>query len=113
MVLPRVIGIGNALEWALTGRVFTAQEALACGLVSKVVEPSEVLPRARALALEMAQNSAPVSLALTRQLLWSMTAANHPMDAHRLESKAYHWLGQQRDAGEGISAFWKKAAHFL
>jgi enoyl-CoA hydratase/carnithine racemase len=91
--LPRVIGIGNALEWALTGRVFTAQEALACGLVSKVVEPSEVLPRARALALEMAQNSAPVSLALTRQLLWSMTAANHPMEAHRLESKAYHCWG--------------------
>ncbi|NLO21244.1 MAG: crotonase/enoyl-CoA hydratase family protein [Syntrophomonadaceae bacterium] len=106
--LPRVIGIGNALEWALTGKVFTAQEALACGLVSRVVEPSEVLPAARDIALEMVRNSAPVSLALTRQLLWSMTAANHPMEAHRLESKAYHWLGQQRDAGEGISAFLEK-----
>ncbi len=106
--LPRIIGISNALEWALTGKVFTAQEALSCGLVSRVVEPSEVLPVARAIALEIAQNSAPVSLALTRQLLWSMTAAHHPMEAHRMESKCYHWLGQQRDAGEGIAAFLEK-----
>ncbi len=106
--LSRIIGVGNALEWALTGRIFSAQEALNCGLVSKVVEPEEVVTTARAIALEIARNVAPVSAALTRQLIWSMVGAEHPMAAHRVESKCFHWLGQRPDAAEGISAFLEK-----
>ncbi|KUG03997.1 enoyl-coa hydratase [hydrocarbon metagenome] len=106
--LPRVIGVGNALEWALTGKVFSAQEALSCGLVSKVVEPEDVVPTARAIALEISRNVAPVSAALTRQLIWSMVGADHPMAAHRVESKCFHYLGQRADAKEGISAFLEK-----
>ncbi len=106
--LSRIMGIGNALEWALTGKVFSAQEALDCGLVSKVVEPEEVVPTARAIALEIARNSAPVSAALIRQLIWTMSGADHPMEAHRIESKCFHWIGQQPDAAEGITAFLEK-----
>ncbi|MGE5381399.1 MAG: crotonase/enoyl-CoA hydratase family protein [Methylocystaceae bacterium] len=107
-ILPRIVGISQALEWAMTGRVFSAQEAFDKGLVSKVVPPEEVLPAARAIALEIAQNSAPVSVALTRQLLWTMLGADHPIEAHRLESKGFHWLGQRADSREGINAFLEK-----
>jgi enoyl-CoA hydratase/carnithine racemase len=76
--------------------------------VNKIVAPEEVLPTARAIALDIAQNTAPVSVALTRQLMWSMLGASHPMEAHRVESKGYHWLGQQPDAAEGVMAFLEK-----
>ncbi|NLB18860.1 MAG: crotonase/enoyl-CoA hydratase family protein [Syntrophomonadaceae bacterium] len=106
--LPRVVGIGQALEWGLTGRVFSAQEALERRLVSKLVDPEEVVPIARAMALEIADNTAPVSIALMRQLMWTMLGANHPMEAHRIESKGYHWIGQQPDAAEGVTSFLEK-----
>jgi enoyl-CoA hydratase/carnithine racemase len=106
--LPRVVGINQALEWALTGRVFSAQEALAGRLVTRVVAPEELIPTARAIALEIAQNCAPVPVALTRQLLWNMSGAEHPMDAHRAESRMFHWIGQQPDAAEAIAAFLEK-----
>jgi len=106
--LPRVVGIGKAVEWALSGRLFSGQEALASGLVSQLVAPEEVLPTARAMALEIAQNTAPVSAALVRQMMWSMLGADHPMEAHRIESKGFHWAGQQPDAAEGIAAFLEK-----
>ncbi|MBP8819484.1 MAG: enoyl-CoA hydratase/isomerase family protein [Syntrophomonadaceae bacterium] len=107
-ILPRIVGISQALEWAMTGRVFSSQEAFAKGLLTKVVAPEEVLSAARDIALEIAQNSAPVSVALTRQLLWTMLGADHPMAAHRIESKGFHWAGQQPDAQEGITAFLEK-----
>lgn len=106
--LPRVVGMSQALEWGLTGRVFSAQEAFDGRLVSKVVAPEEVIPTARAIALDIAQNTAPVSVALVRQLMWQMSGADHPMEAHRVESKGYHWLGQQPDAAEGVTAFLEK-----
>ncbi|MGI6550810.1 MAG: crotonase/enoyl-CoA hydratase family protein [Syntrophomonadales bacterium] len=106
--LPRIVGIGQALEWGLTGRIFSAAEAYERRLVNKIVAPEEVLPTARAIALDIAQNTAPVSVALTRQLMWSMLGASHPMEAHRVESKGYHWLGQQPDAAEGVMAFLEK-----
>jgi len=106
--LPRIVGMGQALEWALSGRVFTAQEAFAGGLLNKLVAPEEVIPTARAIALEIAQNTAPVSVALTRQLIWTMVGTSHPMEAHRIESKCFHWIGQQPDVQEGINAFLEK-----
>lgn len=106
--LPRVVGIAKALEWVSTGRVFSADEALAAGLVSRVVSPQEVLTVARELALEIAQSTAPVSVALARQLLWRMLGADHPMESHKIESKLLHWLGQQPDAAEGINSFLDK-----
>ncbi|NLV22509.1 MAG: crotonase/enoyl-CoA hydratase family protein [Syntrophomonadaceae bacterium] len=106
--LSKVLGIGRALEWALTGRVFTAQEAYEGGLLNYVVEPEELLPKAREIAREIAENTAPVSVAITRQLIWTMAGTEHPMQSHRIESKGFHWAGQQPDVVEGIMAFLEK-----
>jgi enoyl-CoA hydratase/carnithine racemase len=93
--LPRLVGMQTALEWCLTGRVFSADEALARGLVRSLHAPDELLPAARALAREIADNTAPVSIALTRQLLWRMSAAPHPMDAHRIDSRSIQAAGNR------------------
>jgi enoyl-CoA hydratase/carnithine racemase len=106
--LPRLVGMSRAAEWVYTGRVFPAEEALAGGLVSQVVEPERLLPTARALALEIARNTAPVSVALSRQLLWKLLGADHPMDAHRLDSRCMAWTGRSADAYEGVTAFLEK-----
>lgn len=106
--LPRVVGIAQAMEWFVTGRVFTAQEALEGGLVKKVVAPEELLPTARAIALEITNNTAPVSVALARQLLLQMLGADHPIEAHKVESMLLHWIGQQPDKAEGINSFLEK-----
>jgi enoyl-CoA hydratase/carnithine racemase len=106
--LPRIVGINQALEWCLTGRVFTAAEALAGGLVRTVCPAGEVLPTATRLAREIAANLAPVSAVLTRQLLWQMLGAPHPMDAHRIDSRAIYYTGRKADAAEGVAAFLEK-----
>lgn len=106
--LPRVVGIGKAVEWSMTGRVFSAQEALQNGLVSQLVEPDQVISTARGIAAEIARYTAPVSVALIRQMMWTMLGASHPMEAHRIESQGFHWLGQRPDAAEGINAFLEK-----
>lgn len=106
--LPRVVGINQALEWCLTGRVFTAAEALAGGLVRTVCPAGEVMPTATRLAREIAANVAPVSAVLTRQLLWQMLGAAHPMEAHRVDSRAIYYTGRQADAAEGVAAFLEK-----
>jgi enoyl-CoA hydratase/carnithine racemase len=106
--LPRVVGIAQAMEWVATGRVFPAQEALAGGLVSRVVPPDQLLPAARALAAEIAENTSAVSVCLARQLLWKMLGADHPMEAHRIDSKAIHAMGRSADAYEGVSSFLEK-----
>ncbi len=106
--LPRVVGISQAAEWCLTGRVFSAQEALAGGLVSRLCPAEEVVPAAVALAREMADNVAPVSAVITRQLLWQMLGAGHPMEAHRVDSKAIYDTSRMADAAEGIGAFLDK-----
>ena len=106
--LPRLVGMQTALEWCLTGRVFGADEALARGLVRSLHAPDELLPAARALAREIADNTAPVSIALTRQMLWRMSAAPHPMFAHRIDSRAIQARGQSADAREGVGAFLEK-----
>jgi enoyl-CoA hydratase/carnithine racemase len=106
--LPRIVGISRAMEWAATGRVFSADEALAAGLVRSVHSPSDLLPAAYALAAEIVSNSAPVSVALTRQMLWRMLGADHPMVAHQVDSRAMAARGASLDAQEGISAFLEK-----
>jgi len=108
--LPRLVGISKAMEWCATGRVFDAQEALAGGLVSRVVKPEELLPAAQALAREIADNTAPVSVALTRQMLWRMLGADHPMEAHKIDSRSIYARGQQGDAREGVMSFLEKRA---
>ena len=106
--LSRQVGMQTALEWCYTGRIFGAQEACDRGLVRSVHAPDELLPAARALAREIADNTAPVSVALTRQLLWRMACAEHPMAAHRVDSRAIQSRGQSADAREGVSAFLEK-----
>lgn len=106
--LPRIVGINQALEWCLTGRVFTAAEALGGGLVRTVCPPDEVVPTATRLAREIAANVAPVSAVLTRQLLWQMLGAAHPMEAHRIDSRAIQYTGRMADASEGVAAFLEK-----
>lgn len=106
--LPRVVGISKAVEWSMTGRVFSAQEAFQSGLVSQLVEPDQVISTARGIAAEIARYTAPVSVALIRQMMWTMLGASHPMEAHRIESQGFHWLGQRPDAAEGINAFLEK-----
>jgi enoyl-CoA hydratase/carnithine racemase len=106
--LPRLVGMGRAAEWVLTGRVFPAEEALAGGLVTRVVPPAELLPAARGLAEEIARHTAPVAVALSRQLLWKMAGASHPAAAHRIDSRAMFWTGRSADVREGIAAFLAK-----
>ncbi len=106
--LPRVVGISQALEWVSTGRVFTAEEALAGGLVRSVHPADEVLSVARALAREIADEAAPVSVAVARRLMWDMLGAAHPMEAHRADSRAMFARGQSADAHEGVTAFLEK-----
>jgi enoyl-CoA hydratase/carnithine racemase len=108
--LPRIVGIAQAAEWVYTGRVFDADEALRGRLVSRVLAPDALLPAARALAREIADNTSAVSVALSRQLLWKLLGADHPMDAHRLDSLGMFWTGRSADAYEGVSAFVEKRA---
>jgi enoyl-CoA hydratase/carnithine racemase len=106
--LPRLVGISRAAEWVYTGRVFPAEEAREGGLVTRVVEPERLLPAARELALEITRNTSAISVALARQLLWRMLGADHPMEAHRMDSKCMDWTGRSADAYEGVAAFLEK-----
>ncbi|MBS0448901.1 MAG: crotonase/enoyl-CoA hydratase family protein [Proteobacteria bacterium] len=106
--LPRIVGISRALEWTCTGRIFPAREALAGNLVSNVVAPDALLPAAHALAREIADNAAPVSVALTRQMMWRMLGADHPMEAHKIDSRSIYARGAMADAKEGVGAFLEK-----
>jgi enoyl-CoA hydratase/carnithine racemase len=106
--LPRVVGISQALEWAMTGRVFSAQEALAGRLVRSLHPRDQLLDAARALAREIADHAAPVSVALARRMLWRMLGAEHPMLAHRVDSRAMLLRGQSADVVEGINSFLEK-----
>jgi enoyl-CoA hydratase/carnithine racemase len=106
--LPRLVGLPQALRWCLTGRVFGAEEALAGGLVSEVVAPEALMPRAREIALEIAETTAPVSVAITRQMLWRFGAAPSPADALKVDGAYAMALGATDDVKEGVSAFLEK-----
>ena len=106
--LPRIVGIQQATEWVYTGRVFPAQEAKDARLVRSVHAPDDLLPAARELAREIADNTAPVSVALSRRMLWRMLGASHPMDAHRADSRGIQSRGRSNDSKEGVVSFLEK-----
>jgi enoyl-CoA hydratase/carnithine racemase len=108
--LSKLVGLPQALEWCMTGRVFDAAEAEKGGLTRSTHAPDDLLPAARALALEIAENTAPVSVALTRQMLWRMAGAPSPWDAHRLDSRMVYMRGRSGDAKEGVVSFLEKRA---
>ncbi|MGZ6039388.1 MAG: crotonase/enoyl-CoA hydratase family protein [Phenylobacterium sp.] len=106
--LPHLVGVQTALEWCYTGRIFPAQDAFDRGLARSLHAPEDLLPAARALAREIADNAAPVSVALTRQLIWRNAGAAHPMDAHRADSRGIQARGKSGDAREGVMSFLEK-----
>lgn len=108
--LPRLVGISRALEWTTTGRLFDADEALAGGLVRSVHPAAEALEAGTAIAREIADNTAPVSVALTRQMMWRGLTQTHPMEAHRIESRLFYARGRSADAKEGVTSFIEKRA---
>ncbi|MFP4002425.1 MAG: crotonase/enoyl-CoA hydratase family protein [Alphaproteobacteria bacterium] len=111
--LPRVVGISQALEWVFSGRVFSAREALDGGLVKALYKPEELMPAARELAREIAENTSAVSVALSRQMMWRMAGADHPMQAHRVDSRGIYAMGKSADVREGVESFLeKRKPHF-
>ena len=106
--LPRLVGMSQALEWGYSGRVFGAEEAQAGGLVRSVHAPDDLLPAAQAIAREIADNAAPVSVSLTRQMMWRMAGEPHPMRAHQIDSRAIAARSSSADAAEGVTSFLEK-----
>ncbi|MEQ8839374.1 MAG: crotonase/enoyl-CoA hydratase family protein [Acidimicrobiales bacterium] len=106
--LPRVVGISRATEWCYTGEVFDAAEALDGGLVRSVVPADELMPTARALAEKIAANTSAVSVTLTRHMMWRLLGADHPMEAHKLDSRGVQYMGGTADAREGVESFLEK-----
>lgn len=106
--LPRIVGISRAAEWVYTGRVFDGAEAHAAGLVTHLVAPEAVVDTARRLAREIADHTSAMSVALSRQMLWRMLGADHPMEAHKIDSRAIYFMGQSPDAHEGVASFLEK-----
>ena len=106
--LPRIVGISQALEWCYTGRIFDAEEAKAGGLVRSVHAPGDLLPAAQALAREIADNTSAISVAMTRAMMWRLMSADHPMEAHKIDSRAIYRLSRGADAKEGIASFLEK-----
>ena len=108
--LPRIVGISQALEWSYSGRVFPAAEALQGRLVKEVLAPEDLLPRALAIATEIVANTSAISVTLIRHMMWRMLSEDHPMAAHRIDSRGIYALGQTADAKEGVSSFLEKRA---
>lgn len=106
--LPRIVGISQALEWCYSGRVFPADEALRGGLVRSLHVKEELLPEARRIAKDIGDNSSPVAVTLIRHMLWRMLGADHPMEAHKIDSRGIYNLGKGADVKEGVEAFLEK-----
>ena len=106
--LPRIVGISRALEWVMSGRLFSVDEAVTGGLVRSSHPPDQLLPVAKDIATEIAANTSAVSVALARQMLWRMLGADHPMEAHKVDSRAIYHTGRSADAAEGITSFLEK-----
>ncbi len=106
--LPRLVGISQALQWCYSGDIFSAEEAHKAGLVQDIVAADKLLERAREIARKMTAKTAPVAVSLTRQMLWHMLGADHPMEAHKVDSKAIYGRGRQSDAKEGVVSFLEK-----
>jgi enoyl-CoA hydratase/carnithine racemase len=111
--LPRLVGISKALEWCYSGKVFSAQEAYDAGLVSELLDGEELMARARQIAREIVDNTAPVSIALIRQMMWRGLGMDHPMEAHKIDSRGIYARGASADVREGVTSFLeKRPPHF-
>jgi enoyl-CoA hydratase/carnithine racemase len=111
--LPRVVGISQALDWCYSGRVFSAEEAQAGGLIRSIHAKDELLPAARAIATEIGTHASAISVTLIRQMMWKMLGADHPIEAHKIDSRGVYYTGRSADATEGVDAFLeKRAANF-
>ena len=106
--LPRLVGMQTALEWCMTGRIFSAEEALERGLVRSLHAQEYLMPAAIELAREIADNTSAVSVAMTRAMLWRLSATDHPMMAHRIDSRSIYRLGKSADSKEGVASFLEK-----
>ena len=106
--LPRAVGISKALEWCYSGKVFPAQEAMDGGLLRSLHQPEDLLTEARAIAAEIRDNTAPVSVAMVRHMMWKMLGADHPMEAHKIDSRGVYYRGRSADAKEGVESFLEK-----
>jgi enoyl-CoA hydratase/carnithine racemase len=106
--LPRIVGISQALEWCYTGRIFDAEEAKAGGLVRSIHEPQDLLHAAQKIAREIADNTSAISVAMTRAMMYRLSATDHPMEAHKIDSRAIYRLSRGADAKEGIASFLEK-----
>ncbi len=106
--LPRVVGISQALEWCYSGRVFPASEALDGGLLRSLHDKDALLPMAREIARDIADNTSAISVTLIRHMLWRMLGADHPIEAHKIDSRGIYHLGRSRDAKEGVESFLEK-----
>jgi enoyl-CoA hydratase/carnithine racemase len=106
--LPRIVGINQALEWTYSGRVFDAREAFDKRFVRSLHEPEDLLPAARELAKEFANQTSSISVAMTRQMMWKMLGADHPMEAHKIDSRGVYFTGRSKDAAEGVQSFLEK-----
>jgi enoyl-CoA hydratase/carnithine racemase len=106
--LPRVVGINRALEWCYSGRVFPAAEALQAGLVRSVHPKDELLDTARAIAREIASDTSAISVTLIRHMMWRMLGADHPIEAHKIDSRGVYYTGRSPDAREGVQSFLEK-----
>jgi enoyl-CoA hydratase/carnithine racemase len=106
--LPRLVGISQAMEWVASGEVFPAEEAMAGGLVRSVYEPDDLLPAAYALARKLTESSSAVSIAVARKMMWRMLGADHPMAAHKVDSRGILERGRSEDVKEGINSFFEK-----
>lgn len=106
--LPRIVGVNKAAEWMYTGRLISADEALASGLVNHVTPVESLMEKAVEIATEIAENTSSLSTAFTRQMLWQMLGADHPMEAHKIESRCLHYMFSSKDFAEGLNSFLEK-----
>ncbi|MEM9501291.1 MAG: crotonase/enoyl-CoA hydratase family protein [Pseudomonadota bacterium] len=106
--LPRIVGISRALEWCYSGRVFDAEEAKAGGLVRSIHAPADLMHAAQSMASEIAENTSAISVAMTRAMMWRLMSADHPMEAHKIDSRAIYRMSRAADAKEGIASFLDK-----
>tara|TARA_B100000131_G_scaffold122946_1_gene120048 strand:+ start:810 stop:1688 length:879 start_codon:yes stop_codon:yes gene_type:complete len=106
--LPRIVGISKSLEWTFSGKVFDAKEALNGGLVRSIHPKDTLMDEAKNIANEIIENTSPVSVSMTRQMLWKMLGADHPMEAHKVDSRAIYELGKGEDTKEGVNSFLEK-----
>ncbi|MEE4496210.1 enoyl-CoA hydratase-related protein [Streptomyces sp. BE230] len=108
--LPRLVGMGTAMDWLVSGRILKADEALRAGLVNSLHDPDEVLDAAYELAAELVVHTAPVSVALVRQLVYRMAWADSPEQVHRLDSRLVFDTVRGADAKEGVTSFFERRA---